>query len=171
MARFVPYGRDIYNKRKAGEKVGLLIVGTGWKAGQLFPNNERVQRCVILDDMPITGGNIMFMAGLDVLVCPSEETTDKRLQEVLAACFEHGKASQVWCVFNEDIAHEVKYFESANAEFDNAVTTGVSVPLDGLAPAIKEAQRMMMIRRQGIYADPDTHDDFVRKLFESAVAS
>ncbi|HSH98865.1 MAG: hypothetical protein ACAH07_05950 [Methylophilaceae bacterium] len=162
MARFAPYGRAIYNLRKADGRLGLLVVATSWPVGKHFEGNERVARTVILDDFVMTQSNLMFMVGLDVLVCPDPETTDDRLNEVITACFRLGKASQVWCETNENSIQRMILL----SELPVAATS--PIPLAELARSIKQQQIAMMLTREGIYADPATHDDSVRALFDMA---
>lgn len=162
MARFVPYGRAIYNLRRAREPIGLLIVATSWGVGKFFEGNERVKRCVIPDDVEITAGNIIFMVGLDVLVCPDYETPDDRLNEVIESCFKFGRASQVWLMHSPDELFRMSMLGS------EPVAVSDAIPLSELAQAIKLQQQVMMLHREGIYSDPATHDALVRQLMSEA---
>lgn len=161
--KYPPYARDLVKARQAGELVSLCIVGSGWDAGKYFEDDAEVARVVVLDDMCLDAVRWNFLAGLDVLVAPGEDTPDARYHALILAAFEH-QANSLWAEFEGGV------FRCFCAHGRCFAQQG-PVPLSLLARAVRYWRTHQLLGRIGAYADDcwdGERDDIVRQV-ETAV--
>lgn len=68
------YAKAVAERRRAGERVGLLVVAVhDWAAGSWFDGRPEVCRVVLPDDLAVEAADWSVCLALDVVVCGSAD--------------------------------------------------------------------------------------------------
>lgn len=74
MRRAMAYAKALAERRRAGERVGLLVVAVhDWSAGLWFDAQPAVGRVVLPDDLAVEAADWSVCLALDVVVCGSAD--------------------------------------------------------------------------------------------------
>jgi len=82
------YAKAVAERRRAGERVGLLVVAVhDWSAGSWFEGRPEVCRVVLPDDLAVEAADWSVCLALDVVVCGSagDAVFNAAVRAVLAA--------------------------------------------------------------------------------------
>lgn len=162
--KYPPYASQIAKQRQDGAVFGLLVLATGWEAGQEFGGNDQVARVVVPDELDLAALRWNFLAGLDVLVMPDSATPDARYMELILAADAAG-ANSVWAEFERGV-HRV-FCTGAQVFCQQG-----PIPLAQLALAVGFWRRHQLLAAIGPYAEEDWDDtrrDLVAQV-EAALA-
>lgn len=100
MKRALAYAKAVADRRRAGERVGLLVVALhDWQAGTWFDRPE-VCRVVLPDDVAVDAADWSICLALDVVVCGS--APDAVFFDAVRAVIAAGAVS-VWGDFADGI--------------------------------------------------------------------
>lgn len=66
--RAAPYTNELITRRRAGERIGLVVVALDWKAGQEFANKPAVARVVAPEGFDVRQASWSALASLDVVL-------------------------------------------------------------------------------------------------------
>ncbi|NHQ83185.1 hypothetical protein HA051_16595 [Chromobacterium vaccinii] len=95
--RMPPYGREVFARREAGQRVGLLVVAVSdWRAGMGWQQREGVCRVVVPPDYDLTLADWSFAVGLDVLLVMGRDASHQRLEEVAASLDKLVMLNSLW---------------------------------------------------------------------------
>jgi hypothetical protein len=99
MGRPLAYAKDLAAKRKAGERVGLVVLSLhDWDAGTWFAERSDVARLVLPADVPADEANFSICLACDVLLCGT--APDETFYAVCKALEDAGAAS-IWGDFGD----------------------------------------------------------------------
>lgn len=91
------FGREILERRQAGERFGLLILSIDdWKGGEVLADRPGVARLVVTAELEFERLDLSIVAGCDVLVCGL--CAPARFDAAVLACLAAGAAT-VWGEF------------------------------------------------------------------------
>jgi len=101
MRRPLAHGKALAERRRAGERVGLLVVSLhDWKAGTWFVGRQEVSRVVLPADLAVCDADWSVCLALDVVVCGS--ATDAVFYDAVRAVVAAGAVS-CWGDFDSGI--------------------------------------------------------------------
>lgn len=102
MLRALPYATALAERRRAGERVGLLVVSVNdWEAGKWFEAKPEVGRVVLPADVAVDAADWSICLALDCVVCGAG--VDGTFYAVCDALKRCGAAS-VWGEFDDGIS-------------------------------------------------------------------
>lgn len=96
--RLLAYGKDVAERRRSGQRIGLLVVVLhDWDAGLWFDGKPEVARVVLPADLAVADADWSLVMALDVLVCGSAKD-----DVFYAACdaLEQAGAASIWGYVN-----------------------------------------------------------------------
>ena len=94
MKRALAYAKAVAERRRNGERVGLLVVSLhGWKDGLWFDGRPDVCRVMLPNDLAVADADWSVCLALDVLVCGS--ASDEVFNDAVRAIVASGAVS-VW---------------------------------------------------------------------------
>lgn len=101
MLKALAYGKALVERRKAGQRVGLLVISLyDWEAGKWFECRPEVARLVLPQDAGVDAVDWSACLALDCVVCGA--AVDGTFYEACSALKRAGAAS-VWGEFDDGI--------------------------------------------------------------------
>lgn len=101
MKRAMAYGKAVAERRRSGERIGLLVVSLhGWDDGKWFESSPEVCRVMLPADLAVDDADWSICLALDVLLCGT--APDDLFREAALACMRHGAVS-CWGEFADGI--------------------------------------------------------------------
>lgn len=141
--RLLAYGKDVADKRRQGQRIGLLVVVLhDWDAGLWFDGRPEVARVVLPADLAVADADWSLVMALDVLVCGSAK--DDVFYTACAALQQAGAAS-IWGDFNDGV-HLLEPVGKAWVAVDGPL------PVQKLGAKLRQHREVMMMMRLGFYA-------------------
>ena len=94
--RSAPYSRELMERRRAGERIGLVVVALDWKAGLDLAQKPNVARVVAPDGFDVRQASWAAVSSLDVALVGGVD--ESRFYDAAAAIWRSGVAS-LWGEF------------------------------------------------------------------------
>jgi len=141
--RLLAYGKDVAEKRRQGQRIGLLVVVLhDWNAGMWFDGRPEVARVVLQSDIAAADADWSLVVALDVLVCGSAKD-----DVFYTACdaLEKAGAASIWGDFNDG----VHLLERAGKTW---ISTDGPLPVQKLGAKLRQHREVMIMMRLGFYA-------------------
>lgn len=142
MKRLPAYAKELVERRRNGDRVGLVVVSLhDWKAGLWFAGRPEVVRVVLPSDTPVAQVDWSFALALDVVVCGAASDTD-----FYAACdaLQAAGAASLWGDFSDGVwllERGIRLWSAVDGPF----------ALKSLPPALRLHRTVMMMLRRGFY--------------------
>ncbi len=132
MRRALAYAKAVADRRRAGERIGLLVVSVhGWDAGKWFEGSPEVCRVLLPADTAVESADWSVCLALDVLVCGDAD--DAVFCAVVRAILAAGAVS-CWGEFSDGV-HRVA-----------VLGTGKVVAVEGPVPVHKLGAALRLFR-------------------------
>ena len=132
MRRALAFAKRLADHRRAGGRVGLLVVSLhDWQAGLWFEGAPEVFRVVLPDDLSVDTADWSVCLALDVLICGSAD--DAVFNAVVRGALEAGAVS-AWGDFNNGV-HRLE-----------VLSTGSVIAVDGPFPLAELGAALQLFR-------------------------
>lgn len=143
MRRALAYAKAVADRRRAGERVGLLVVSVhGWKDGLWFDGRPDVCRVMLPADLTVTEADWSVCLALDVLVCGS--ASDEVFNDAVRAIVAAGAVS-VWGEFADGV-HRL-----ALIGLGKVVSVDEGFPVTKMGAVLRDFRTMALALRVGAY--------------------
>lgn len=162
-----PYARAVLDDRRAGGRVGLLVVAVSdWRAGQRWAQRKNVSRIVVPHDFDLSWCDWSFARGLDVLLCIGRGGTLQRLEEVAVSIAQSVPLCTVWVEAGCDggdswIPPCAMVKIHPDSPLGQRLARHKEFPAAKLASRVKSRREMMALLGQGPFAG---HPEFQQAL-------
>lgn len=101
MRRALAYAKAVAERRRSGERIGLLVVSLhGWDDGKWFEGSPEVCRVMLPADTAVEDADWSLCLALDVLLCGP--APDGVFNAAALACLQHGAVS-CWGEFADGV--------------------------------------------------------------------
>jgi len=142
MLKPLAYSKALVDKRKAGQRVGLLVVSVhDWDAGKWFEARAEVARVVLPTDVAVDAADWSVCLALDCIVTGA--AVDGTFYEACAALKRCGAAS-VWGEFSDGFW----LLEPAGRRM---VAVEGPYPLNRMGAVLRQHRETMMMLQLGFY--------------------
>lgn len=146
--RLPAYARDLLDKRRQGQYIGLLLVSVDdWRGGWYLADKPNVSRVVCPPDFDLAGADFSVAAGVDVLVCG--EGDPARLDAATLACLAAGAAS-VWGEFSDGLWRTTFWPHWS----PHHVCEDGPVPVEAFAARLAAFRETAVLMQEGFYGQP-----------------